>query len=67
VVAAIYEYEVTDSHKAARRLSHPELQGGMFKGGGRELRFIDGRPARRSLAVAAEDIAATIEALKNAL
>jgi hypothetical protein len=67
VVAGIYEYEVADSQKPARRLSHVELQGGMFKGGAKELRFIDGRPPRRALAVTADDLAATIEALRNAL
>ena len=67
VVAAIHEYEVTDSHQPARQLSHAELQGGMFKGGAKELRLIDGRRPRRALAVTAQDIAATIEALKSAL
>jgi hypothetical protein len=38
----------------------------MFKAGGKELRFIDGRPARQFLAVTAEDVAATIKALKAA-
>ena len=38
----------------------------MFKGGGKELRFLDGRPPRRLLAVTAENVAATIKALKAA-
>ena len=65
VIASIYEYD-TDSHRPARRLSHHELDGGMFKRGGKELRFIDGRPPRSSLAVTAKDVAETIKALKAA-
>jgi hypothetical protein len=65
VLAPIYEYSA-DSHRPARRLSRVELEGGMFKGGARELRFIDGRAPRVSLAVAANDVTHTIETLKNA-
>ena len=65
VLAPIYEYS-TDSQQPARRLSRIELEGGMFKGGARELRFIDGRPPRHSLAVAANDVTHTIETLKSA-
>jgi hypothetical protein len=65
VLTSIYEYN-EDSHQPARRLSHAELEGGMFKAGGKELRFIDGRPPRHFLAVTAEDVAAAIKALKAA-
>ncbi len=65
VIAAIYEYS-PDPRQRARRLSQSELEGGMFKGGARELRFIDGRPPRGSLAVRAADVAATIKALEAA-
>jgi hypothetical protein len=65
VIAAIYEYSA-DSRRRARRLSQSELEGGMFKEGARELRFIDGRPPRNSLAVTAADVAATIKALQAA-
>ena len=37
------------------------------QGGAQELRFIDGRPPRRALAVLADNLAATIEALRSAL
>lgn len=65
VLAPIYEYSA-DSHHPARPLSRMELEGGMFKGGARELRFIDGRQPRTSLAVAANDVTQTIETLKSA-
>ena len=65
VIAAIYEYG-PDSRQRARQLSQSEIEGGMFKGGARELRFIDGRPPRGSLAVTAADVAATIRALEAA-
>jgi hypothetical protein len=65
VLAAIYEY-TTDSHHPARRLSRFETEGGMFRGGARELHFIDGRRPRISLAVAANDVTTTIERLKKA-
>jgi hypothetical protein len=64
VVATIYEYK-PDGHSAARPLSRLELNEGMFKGGAKELRFIDGRAPRRYLAVKAADIADTVEALKG--
>jgi hypothetical protein len=66
VLADIYQYK-TESRIPARRLSRMEMEGGMFKGGAKELRFIDGRATRTSLAVAAEDIAAAIKALKSAV
>jgi hypothetical protein len=65
VLAAIYEYS-SDSHQPARQLSRFETEGGMFRGGARELHFIDGRRPRTSLAVAANDVTTTIERLKKA-
>jgi hypothetical protein len=65
VLVPIYEYSA-DSQQPARRLSRVELEGGMFKGGARELRFIDGREPRLSLAVAANDVTHTIDTLKSA-
>jgi hypothetical protein len=50
----------------ARALSRQEVEGGMFRGGGKELRFLDGRPARIKLAVTADDVARTVVALKAA-
>ena len=64
VLAPIYEYG-PDSHQRPRALSRAELEGGMFKGGALTLQFIDGRIARTSLAVSADDVSATIQALKN--
>jgi hypothetical protein len=64
-LAPIYQYS-SDSQQPARRLSRLEIEGGMFKGGARELHFIDGRPPRASLAVGANDVSSTIESLKRA-
>jgi hypothetical protein len=65
VVARIYEYDPKGA-TAPRPLSRVELDGGMFKGGAKDLRFIDGRATRSTLAVTAQDIAQTIEALRGA-
>ena len=50
----------------ARALSRHEVEGGMFRGGGKELHFLDGRATRTELAVSADDVAKTIVALKQA-
>jgi hypothetical protein len=62
----IYEYSPTDSKSSVRVLSRIEMEGGVFKHGGDELHFIDGRPSRYSLAVRAELVSATIEVLTRA-
>ena len=66
VIGKIYEYNPNDPTDSIRLLSRIEIEGGMFKQGGDELHFIDGRPPRRSLAVRAESVSATIEALTRA-
>jgi hypothetical protein len=51
----IYEY----GHKpeyAPRILSSADLAGGLFRDNGKELRFVDGRSAKISLAVRAADV-----------
>jgi hypothetical protein len=65
VLSPIYVYN-TDPSQPPRLLTRMEIEGGMFRGGAEQLRFIDGRPPLSSLAVSADDLAATIEALKNA-
>lgn len=65
VLSAIYEYN-RDPGLPPRLLTRMEIEGGMFRGGAGEMRFIDGRAPLSSLAVSADDLAATIEALKNA-
>jgi hypothetical protein len=60
----IYEFD-RDPARGVRKLARSEVEGGMFRGGGKELCFADGRPARRLLAVPAESVSATIEALRK--
>ena len=64
-LSSIYEYNPNPADPP-RLLTRRELEGGMFKGGARELRFIDGRATLVALAVSADDLSATIEALKSA-
>ena len=63
VSSTLYEYH-TGGQIPPRALDQHELDGGLFKGGGRELHFSDGRQPRRNLAVMPEEISAAIEALK---
>ena len=65
VSSPIYEYH-TGAQIPPRALSKGELEGGTFRGGGRELHFIDGRQPRRNLAVTTDEVSATIEALRHA-
>jgi len=51
----IYEY-TADPSRAPRALLRTELEGGMFRDGGKELRFIDGRATKRYLALNALDV-----------
>jgi hypothetical protein len=51
----LYEYDPNPS-KPPRRLARQEVEGGLFRDGARELRFLDGRPAKRHLAVNALDL-----------
>jgi len=60
----IYEY-VADGSAALRALARHELDGGLFRQAGRELRFIDGRPAKHELAVNATDVACVVSLLKD--
>ena len=60
----IYEFE-RDPGRGVRRLARSEVEGGTFQGGAKALHFADGRPPRRFLAVPAESITATIEALQD--
>jgi hypothetical protein len=58
VTGRLYEY--VDDAKP-RALSPADIKGGVFKGGGKELHFSDGRPARRHLAVPTDDVPAAIQ------
>ena len=63
-MVTVYEY-TPDSEAAPRIVPAKQLSGGMFKGGGKELRFLDGRPPRRNLAVAADEVTIVIEKLQQ--
>lgn len=60
----VYEY-ATDPSKAPRALRRSELEGGMFRDGGKELFFIDGRATKRYLAVNAVDVECVTSVLRD--
>ena len=60
----VYEY-AADRSAQTRALTKRALEGGLFRDGGRELRFIDGRSAKRDLAVNATDIACVVSLLRD--
>ena len=60
----IYEY-VPNNEGTARAIRRPELNGGLFRRNGTELYFLDGRPARSTLAVNADDVRCVVEMLKD--
>ena len=59
----IYEY-LPDANTRPRALTPSELQGGTWVDGGREIRFEDGRPAKRHLAIAAKDVTTAIALMR---
>jgi hypothetical protein len=60
----LYEYS-TDASTAPRALKKAELEGGMFRNGAKELRFIDGRATKRCLAVNATDVECILALLRD--
>lgn len=60
----IYEYR-PEQAGAARAIRRRELEGGMFRQNGTELHFLDGRSARSTLAVNADDVRCVIEMLRD--
>ena len=61
----IFAYEPDGG--AVRQLSQDELSHGLFRGGARELYFVDSRPAARNLAVRVSTIQAAVATLRQAL
>ena len=62
---AVYQYNPQYNARAdatARRLSGIELRDAVVRNGGEEIRFLDGRPPKRLLAVLREDVQAAIGA-----
>lgn len=60
----LYEF-ASDPSRPPRALSGAEIEGGLFRGGGRELRFLDGRSAKQHLAVNALDVECVMALLKD--
>ena len=60
----VYEYGA-DARARPRAISPSEIEGGVFRGAGKELCFEDGRPTRRHLAIPADDVTAAIDALQR--
>jgi hypothetical protein len=63
-VVPLYEF-AHDPSVRPRMLERGELDTGLFRGGGQELHFIDGRPTKRYLAVNAVDVECVIALLRN--
>ena len=58
-------YEYWDDPSIRPRALCNSQSAGLFRNGGRELQFLDGRPAKRLLAVQADDVACVSEMLKD--
>lgn len=56
-----------DGSGAPRRLSGEDLAGGLFRGGARELLFLDGRDSIRNLAISSREVERAARALHEAL
>ena len=60
-MAPLYSYTVDRGR--VRRLGAPELKGGFFCDGGKNIHFLDGRPEVRNLAVTSQAITTAMTAL----
>lgn len=63
-LAPLYEYS-PDPGRPPRRFREDEIQGGVFRNGGVELRFNDGRSPKRHLAVNTVEVELVTEVLKD--
>ena len=61
---SVYEY-MPNNEGTVRAIRRSELSGGIFRRNGTELHFLDGRPARSTLAVNADDVRCVIEMLSD--
>jgi len=66
IAATVPIYEYSDDPSVLPRMLLDSLSGGLFRNGGRELHFLDGRPTITLLAVQAEDVARVIAMLNQA-
>jgi hypothetical protein len=60
----LYEYS-SDPSQPPQLLEKAALDGGIFREGGRELRFLDGRPPKLLLAMSGTDLECATALLKN--
>jgi hypothetical protein len=60
-------YVLGERGGAPRKLSADDLSGGLFRGGARELLFLDGRESIRNLAVSAAGLERAARALHDAV
>jgi len=60
----VYEY-FSDSSEPPVLLGKAALEGGIFREGGGELRFLDGRPAKRLLALSVTDFESVTALLRD--
>lgn len=60
-------YVLGERGSAARRLSPDDLSGGLFRGGARELLFLDGRESIRNLAVSAAEVERAAQKLRESI
>jgi hypothetical protein len=65
IAATFPVYEYTDDPSVQPRALTQAHSAGLFRNGGRELHFLDGTPAKRCLAVKAEDVSRAIALLKE--
>lgn len=63
IAATVTIYEYSDDPSVTPRPLVDGLSEGLFRNGGRELHFIDGRPTKYLLAVQADDVARVIAML----
>jgi hypothetical protein len=56
-----------DGRGIARLLTAQDLSGGLFRGGARELLFLDGRDSIRNLAVSGAEVERAARALQEAM
>jgi hypothetical protein len=60
-------YVLDERGSAPRRLSADELSGGLFRGGARELLYLDGRESIRNLAVRGAEIERAARMLQDSI
>lgn len=65
IAATVPIWEYSDDPSTLARPLRNAAGSGVFRKGGRELHFLDGRPAKRLLAVQADDINCVIEMLQH--